>query len=191
MGDNCPCSCIDFSLAFTVLALVGRLPFTNANWRFSLSEVIISFFIIIGAGLPIHPRGIKVIYKFYLYNKWGSPIPPSRFWHWFLGVGSDWWALASSLDGPRMAWANSHPRSIVRFDLRPFGSDTPSQPRSGVYVKEPMFAIAWITLAKIIHKSLISNLLSDSRKMSYFYYSLYGHKKRTVLNRPFSSNLKD
>ena len=75
--------------------------------------------------------------------------------------------------------------SIVRFDLRPFGSDTPSQPRSGVYVKEPVFAIAWITLAKIIHKLLISNLLSDSEKMYYSCYPLYGHKKRTVLNRPF------
>ena len=45
-------------------------------------------------------------------------------------------------------------RSAVRFDLRPFGSDSLSLPRSGVYVKEPVFAFSMLNTTKTIHNSL-------------------------------------
>ena len=45
MGDNCPYSLMEFSLALTVLALIARLPLTNANWRASFSMVMFIFFI--------------------------------------------------------------------------------------------------------------------------------------------------
>ena len=75
------------------------------------------------------------------------------FFH-YLDVNSDYPALASS-DGSRvMAWANSRHRPAVRFDLRPFGSDSLSLPRSGVYVKEPVFAFSMLNTTKTIHNSL-------------------------------------
>ena len=80
--------------------------------------------------------------------------------------------------GRMLAWANSHHRCVVRFDPRPFGSDAPSQPRRGVYVKERSFAFLFAILSNTMHNSLCHKLLSDNRKMYYFCYPLiYSIKK--------------
>ena len=75
-------------------------------------------------------------------------------------------------------------RPTVRFDFQPFGSDIPSQPIKGAYVKEPSFAPALSPCAIAMHKSLWHNFLSDSKTCVRFLLPLICRIKKDGFRRP-------
>ena len=104
------------------------------------------------------------------------------------------WLVSScqlSGGGRMLAWANSHHRCVVRFDPRPFGSDAPSQPRRGVYVKERSFAFLPLIQSKIIHNTLWHTIIVGQQKSVLFLLPLkLQHKKGRLIAVPFHLNLE-